>query len=129
MSLEIGPPAGIETGPLPGDDDLVPVPARRRQRRSADVASHAISMRQLGKLTAEQVSRFSHPVPVTSNGRPVAWLVPMTASERRRAEMIAAGELRPRRREDLAGWAPLPAVTEGPSLSEILAELRALERT
>jgi len=86
-------------------------------------------MRQLGKLTAEQVSRLTHPVPVTSNGRPVAWLVPMTASERRRAEMIASGEVRPRRREDLEGWAPLPPITDGPPLSEILTELRALERT
>ena len=119
----------IETGLPPGEDGVTQVPARRRRHRSADVASDSISMRQLGKLTAEQVSRFSHPVPVTSNGRPVAWLVPMTASERRRAEMIAAGELRPRRREDLAGWAPLPPVTEGPALSEVLAELRALERT
>ena len=119
----------IKTEPPAGEDGLVPAQARRRRRRSADVASHSISMRQLGKLTAEQVSRFSHPVPVTSNGRPVAWLVPMTASERRRAEMIAAGELRPRRREDLAGWAPLPPVTDGPALSEVLAELRALERT
>jgi len=73
-------------------------------------------MRELGKLTAEQVSRFEHPVPVTSNGRPVAWLVPMTAGERRRAEMITSGELR-------------PPVTDGPALSEVLAELRALERT
>jgi antitoxin (DNA-binding transcriptional repressor) of toxin-antitoxin stability system len=86
-------------------------------------------MRELGKLTAEQVSRFEHPVPVTSNGQPVAWLVPMTAGERRRAEMITSGELRPRRREDLDAWEPLPPVTDGPALSEVLAELRALERT
>ncbi len=86
-------------------------------------------MRQLGKLTAEQVAGIDHPVPVTSNGEPIAWLVPLTAGERRRAQMIAAGELRPRRREDLGGWRPLPPVTDGPSLSEILAQLRASERT
>lgn len=86
-------------------------------------------MRELGKLTAEQVSRLEHPVPVTSNGHPVAWLVPMTQGERRRAEMIAAGELRPRRREELGAWATLPPITDGPSLSELLAGLRVQERT
>jgi len=121
MSAEIESPTGLDRHPA--------VPTRRRRRHSADVASNSISMRQLGKLTAEQVSRLSQPVPVTSNGLPIAWLVPMTASERRRAEMIAAGDLRPRRREDLGAWAPLPPITDGPSLSEVLASLRAMERT
>jgi antitoxin (DNA-binding transcriptional repressor) of toxin-antitoxin stability system len=85
-------------------------------------------MRELGKLTAEQVSAIEHPVPVTSNGRPVAWLVPMTASERKRAELIATGRLEPRRR-DLVRWRTLPAITDGPSLSEILLEMRDQERT
>jgi len=87
-------------------------------------------MRELGKLSAEEVARIDHPVPVTSNGRPVAWLVPLTPSERRRAEMIAAGELEPRRREDLEAWRPQSAVgPDEPTLSEILAAMRRLDRT
>jgi antitoxin (DNA-binding transcriptional repressor) of toxin-antitoxin stability system len=90
----------------------------------------ALTMRELGKLSAEQVAQIDHPVPVTSNGRPVAWLVPLTPGERRRAEMIAAGELEPRRREDLEAWRPQPAESPGEAtLSEILAAMRSLERT
>jgi antitoxin (DNA-binding transcriptional repressor) of toxin-antitoxin stability system len=89
-----------------------------------------LTMRELGKLSAEQVARIDHPVPVTSNGRPVAWLVPLTASERRRAEMIATGELEPRRREDLDAWRSQPgADSEESTLSEILAAIRRRERT
>lgn len=90
----------------------------------------ALTMRELGKLSAEQVAGIDHPVPVTSNGRPVAWLVPLTPSERRRAEMIAAGELEPRRREDLDAWRPQPGAGSGElTLSEILAAMRGRERT
>ena len=90
-------------------------------------------MRELGKLTVEQVASIDHPVPVTSNGRPVAWLVPMSSGERRRAEMIAEGTLEPRRREDLGAWKPGPATTgqdEAEStLSELLLAMREQERT
>jgi len=87
-------------------------------------------MRELGKLTLDQVAGIDHPVPVTSNGSPVAWLVPLTADERRRAELIAAGRLEPRRREDLEAWRPLSAAEPGEStLTEILESMRAQERT
>jgi antitoxin (DNA-binding transcriptional repressor) of toxin-antitoxin stability system len=86
-------------------------------------------MRQLGKLTAEQVERLTHPVPVTSNGLPVAWLVPLTPGERRRAELIAAGRLRPGRPQGLAGWVPLPPAEGEPTLSELLLAMRDQERT
>jgi len=118
-----------ELEPLAVSGQLASRRARRRRPDPTAVATHAISMRELGKLTADQVARIDHPVPVTSNGQPIAWLVPMTPGERRRAELIAAGELRPRRREELSAWTPLPPITDGPSLSEILADLRASERT
>ncbi len=89
----------------------------------------ALTMRELGKLTADQVERLEHPVPVTSNGLPVAWLVPLTPSERRRAEMIAAGKLRPGQPRGLGRWSPLPATGSGPTLSELLLDLREQERT
>jgi antitoxin (DNA-binding transcriptional repressor) of toxin-antitoxin stability system len=88
-----------------------------------------LSMRELGKLTAEQLKEIDHPIPVTSNGVPVAWLAPLTAGERRRAQLVAEGRLRPRRREDLPAWRALPRTEEGPSLSEILAEMREQDRT
>lgn len=88
------------------------------------------TMRELGKLTAEEVRRLDHPVPITNNGRPVAWLVPLTPGESRRAEMVAAGRLEPRRREDLEAWRPEAAVGDGEStLSELLLALREQDRT
>ena len=110
-------------------------PNRRRPPRRTHPATEpisALSMRELGKLTVEQVSGIDHPVPVTSNGRPVAWLVPMSPGERRRAEMIAEGTLEPRRREDVEAWSPepYPAQNESEStLSEILLAMREQERT
>jgi antitoxin (DNA-binding transcriptional repressor) of toxin-antitoxin stability system len=95
-----------------------------------DVRKTAYTMRELGKLTAEQVRQIDRPVPVTSNGQPVAWLVPLTQSESRRAQMIADGRLEPRRREDLEAWSPQPAAEPGePTLSEILRALREHDRT
>jgi antitoxin (DNA-binding transcriptional repressor) of toxin-antitoxin stability system len=84
--------------------------------------------RQLGKLSAEDLAAITHPVPVTSNGVPVAWLVPLDPSERRRAEMIARGQLEPRRREDLEAWRPAESGGVESTLSEILLELRQQER-
>jgi antitoxin (DNA-binding transcriptional repressor) of toxin-antitoxin stability system len=89
----------------------------------------AVTMRELGKLTADQVNRLDHAVPVTSNGLPVAWLVPLSPGEHRRAELIAAGELRPGRPEGLTGWSPLPSAEDETPLSELLMEMRAQERT
>ena len=89
----------------------------------------SLSMRELGKLTAEQMTQLKRPVVVTSNGLPVAWLVPLSPSERRRAELIADGRLRPRRVDGLAGRSPLPALESGPTLSELLLDMRGQERT
>lgn len=90
---------------------------------------NALTMRELGKLTADQVDQLGHPVPVTSNGLPVAWLVPLTPGERRRAEMVAAGRLRPGRPQGLAEWSALPAREEEPRLSDLLRQMREQERT
>lgn len=104
--------------------------AKKTQARATREPILALTMRELGKLTVDQVSEIDHPVPVTSNGAPVAWLVPLTPAERRRAELIASGRLEPRRRDDLEAWQPLPAVAEGePTLTEILLAMRDQERT
>lgn len=88
-----------------------------------------LSMRELGRLTAERLKEIDRPVPIISNGVPVAWLAPLAAGERRQAELIAAGRLRPRRHGCLSPWQALPPAGEGPSLSEILAGMREQERT
>jgi antitoxin (DNA-binding transcriptional repressor) of toxin-antitoxin stability system len=89
----------------------------------------SIAMRELGKLTAEQLSHLGHPVTVTSNGLPVAWLVPLTPSQRRRAELISNGRLNPRRVDGPPIMPRLPAITDGPTLSELLIQMREQERT
>ncbi|GAB3573085.1 hypothetical protein GCM10027445_31730 [Amycolatopsis endophytica] len=86
-----------------------------------------MTMRELSKLTADQLAKIDHAVPVTDNGLPVAWLVPLTPGERHRADLVARGRLRPGRRG--VHWSPLPATENGPTLSEILLEMRARERT
>jgi antitoxin (DNA-binding transcriptional repressor) of toxin-antitoxin stability system len=107
-----------------------PTPATRQAKRRRHGPITALTMRELGKLSAEEISEIDHPVPVTSSGEPVAWLVPLTPSERRRATMIAKGQLEARRREDLDAWRPGagPEQTE-PALSEILLTMRERERT
>jgi antitoxin (DNA-binding transcriptional repressor) of toxin-antitoxin stability system len=85
-------------------------------------------MRQLGKLTAEQVEHIAEPVPVTNHGRLIAWLVPLNPAERHRAELVATGRLQPGRPEGLTGWRPLPPRTDGTTLTEALLELRERER-
>jgi hypothetical protein len=55
-----------------------------------------------------------------------SWLA-MTAAERQRAKLVAAGRLRPGRPEGLTGWQPLPARTDGVLLSEVVAEMRGEE--
>jgi antitoxin (DNA-binding transcriptional repressor) of toxin-antitoxin stability system len=87
-----------------------------------------LSMRELTKLTVEMVKRYEDPVQITNNGLPVAWLVPLTESEQRRAELIAAGRLRPGRHHGLADLLPLPPVPDGPTLSDLLLEMRDQER-
>jgi prevent-host-death family protein len=87
-----------------------------------------LSMRELTKLTVELVKRYDEPVQITNNGLPVAWLVPLSESEQRRAELIDAGRLRPGRHRGLADLLPLPPVQDGPTLSELLLEMRDQER-
>jgi|GEM_PF-1465311 len=105
----------------------------RRGRRSTvgrtDVEKQksALTMRQLGKLTADEVAHLDQPISVTSNGRPVAWLVPMTEAQRHRAELVATGRLRPGYPEGLKGWRPLPPREDGLSLSDALVEMRRRE--
>ncbi|MFC4888364.1 hypothetical protein ACFPK5_24810 [Streptomyces beijiangensis] len=58
----------------------------------------------------------------------MAWLVPMNAAERRRAELLAAGRLRPAAAPDvLLRWQPLLARPDGASLRDAPVEMREAE--
>ncbi len=85
-----------------------------------------LTMRELGKLTAEQVANITEPVAVTNHGLPVAWLVPLSRAERRHAQMVAGGRLRPGRPTTAV---PLPPMQDGPTLSELLVLMRQQDRT
>jgi len=95
------------------------------QEDSAD----SLTTQEVAELTMDQLNHLDHPVPVTKDGQPVAWLTPLSPSQRRRAELIAAGRIRPRKREGPPSRGPLPAITDGPTLSELLIEMRGQERT
>ena len=65
---------------------------------------------------------------VTEHGRPVAVLAPLPpANESVLDRLIREGHARPAK-GDLLDVKPLPPITDGPTLSEILAEQRADER-
>ena len=111
------------------------VPARSRdtakpRARKQRGGRHSISMRDLTKLTGDDLVALTEPLPVTRDGLPLAWLVPMTPGERKRAELIAAGRLRPATRPGgLLNWKPLEPVPGERPLSEILLEMRDQEHT
>ena len=118
-----------------GMTKLIAQPPQADNRHGVSARQHsssseltAISMRGLGKLTADQVDQLDHPIPVTNNGLPIAWLVPLAPSERRRAEMIAAGQLRPGRLGKLSTH-PLSPLEGEPTLSELILEMREKART
>ncbi|MFE3455446.1 hypothetical protein ACFXJ8_41685 [Nonomuraea sp. NPDC059194] len=56
-------------------------------------------------------------------------LVPPSLAERIRAELIANGDVLPRRFEDLGELRPAAATQDEPTLSEILGMMRDQERT
>jgi prevent-host-death family protein len=88
----------------------------------------SVGIRALQQHASAVVARVARGeiVDVTDRGRPVARLVPMAYG--RLAGLVAAGLARPARRRvsDLAR--PLPALEEGPTLGELLADARADER-
>ena len=66
---------------------------------------------------------------ITSRGRVIARLIPVSAAERALAEMIECGEIIPAKNHaGLAGWKPLPPREDGVSLSDVLIAMREEER-
>ena len=66
---------------------------------------------------------------ITSRGRVVARLIPISPAELALAEMIERGEIIPAKNPGgLAGWRPLPPREDGVSLSDALIAMREEER-
>lgn len=65
---------------------------------------------------------------ITDRGRPIALLSPVEKSEQGLEALIAAGRARPASASLAALGPPLHSVAGEPSLSEILADMRADER-
>jgi prevent-host-death family protein len=66
---------------------------------------------------------------ITSRGRVVARLIPISPAELALAEMIERGEIIPAKNPGgLAGWKPLPPREDGVSLSDALIAMREEER-
>lgn len=102
-------------------DVTVPVP--RKEEREVGIRE----LRNAGKVMAELVAAGAIGR-VTSGGRLVGWLIPVTDDEQRVEDLIAHGRLtRAARAGSLTGRRPLPARTDVPPLSDTLLELRDAE--
>ena len=66
---------------------------------------------------------------ITSRGKVIARLIPVSPGERAFAEMLELGEVIPAKNPGgLAGWKPLPPREDGVSLSDALIAMREEER-
>jgi prevent-host-death family protein len=66
---------------------------------------------------------------ITSRGKVIARLIPVSPAERAFAEMLELGEVIPAKNPGgLAGWKPLPPREDGVSLSDALIAMREEER-
>jgi antitoxin (DNA-binding transcriptional repressor) of toxin-antitoxin stability system len=91
-----------------------------------------VAIRELQQHAARvirELAEAEETAEITSRGRVVARLIPLTPAERAFAEMIERGEIIPAaNRSGLAGWKPLPAREDGVSLSDALIAMREEER-
>lgn len=86
-----------------------------------------MTVRELSQDTSGAIHRVEdgEEVQVTKNGRLVAVIVPVGEQRRRRAALVAAGLAEaPGSPGGLLELEPLPAPVDGPSLSELLSEMR-----
>ena len=67
-------------------------------------------------------------IQVTDRGRPVAMITPVKKDETTLERLYREGVLRPPKIRLKEPFVPLPAFESGPTLSEILAEMREDER-
>ncbi|WP_299167191.1 type II toxin-antitoxin system Phd/YefM family antitoxin [uncultured Arthrobacter sp.] len=83
-------------------------------------------LRQNASSILEEALRTGESVLITNHGRPMATLQPMTADLAWREELIAKGTLIPATNPgSLADIEPVKLPPGGPSMAEILEEMRA----
>src|SRR5215472_830466 len=91
-----------------------------------------VAIRELQQHAARVISELAEAeetAEITSRGRVIARLIPVSPAERALAEMVERGEIIPAKNPaGLAGWKPLPPREDGVSLSDVLIAMRDEER-
>lgn len=105
--------AVMEVSSAPGPARKVPI--RELQQHAARVIRELAEAEETGEIT--------------SRGRVIARLIPVSPAERAFAEMVERGEIIPAKNPaGLANWKPLPPREDGVSLSDALIAMREEER-
>lgn len=100
--------------------ETAPGPARRIAIRE---------LQQHASRVIRELADAEETAEITSRGKVVARLIPVSAAERAFAEMLELGEVIPAKNPGgLAGWKPLPPREDGVSLSDALIAMREEER-
>ena len=101
-------------------EEMVPGPVRK------------VTIRELQQHAARVIRELAdadETGEITSRGRVVARLIPISPAELALAEMIERGEIIPAKNPGgLSGWQPLPPREDGVSLSDALIAMRDEER-
>jgi prevent-host-death family protein len=101
-------------------DETAPGPARRVAIRE---------LQQHASRVIRELADAEETAEITSRGKVIARLIPVSAAERAFAEMLELGEVIPAKNPGgLAGWKPLPPREDGVSLSDALIAMREEER-
>jgi prevent-host-death family protein len=102
--------------------DELPAPAPVRRIAIRELQQHAARV-------IRELAESEETAEITSRGRVVARLIPLSPAERAFAAMIESGEIIPAKNPSgLAGWKPLPPREDGVSLSDALIAMREEER-
>ena len=86
-------------------------------------------MQQHASRVIRELADAEETAEITSRGKVIARLIPVSPAERAFAEMLELGEVIPAKNPGgLAGWKPLPPREDGVSLSDALIAMREEER-
>jgi prevent-host-death family protein len=100
--------------------ETAPGPARRIAIRE---------LQQHASRVIRELADAEETAEITSRGKVIARLIPVSPAERAFAEMLELGEVIPAKNPGgLAGWKPLPPREDGVSLSDALIAMREEER-
>jgi prevent-host-death family protein len=100
--------------------ETAPGPARRIAIRE---------LQQHASRVIRELADAEETAEITSRGKVIARLIPVSPAERAFAEMLELGEVIPAKNPGgLTGWKPLPPREDGVSLSDALIAMREEER-